>query len=143
MTPGPRRAADLAAYIRAESARLAEACTACGACVRACPMVPGIAAVAVADPGAVAAGMRGVLRDGAGTEEALAWIAARTRSAFCTEACPERIDPAFMMRLAGMRARGALGGPPRVPVKDDPNWSARVKAFARMTMTEEEQARWL
>jgi len=143
MSPGPRRAADLAAHIRAESARLAEACTACGACVRACPMVPGIPSVAEADAGTVAAGMRDVLRGGEGIQEGLTWIAACTRSALCTDACPERIDPAFMMRLASMRARGALGGPPRVPVKDDPNWSARVKAFARMTLTKEEQAQWL
>ncbi len=59
---------------------------------------------------------------------------------------------ATIMRLTGMRLRGALGDgdpaapptPPRLPPRrHDPNWSARVKAFARLTMTEEEQARWL
>ena len=133
----------LAARIREESARLAEACTSCGDCVRACPMVARTVVVAAAEPGAVIGGVLDVLRDGAGTPEALAFIAACTRSGVCTPACPERIDAAFMMRLAGLRVRGALGDAPRVKVRDDPGWSARVKIFARLTMTEEEQEKWL
>jgi Fe-S oxidoreductase len=130
-------------HIRAESARLAALCTACGECVRACPMTPYAAGVEATAPSAVAAGMRAVLLDGPGTPEALAWIAACCRSALCVPACPERIDPAFMLRLAGMRARGALDGAPRIPVKEDTQFSPRVKTFARLTMTEEEQAQWL
>jgi ferredoxin len=133
----------LAEHIRGESARLAALCTACGECVRACPMTPYAAGVDAAAPGAVAAGMRDVLRDGPGTPEALAWIGACTKSGFCTTACPERIDAALMLRLAGMRARGALGEAPRIPVREDTQFSPRVKAFARLTMTEEEQAQWL
>jgi ferredoxin len=133
----------LADHIRAESTRLAETCTACGACVRACPMLAYTPAASAAEPGAVAAGVLDVLRDGPGTPEALAWIAVCTRSAVCTPVCPEPMDPARMMRLAGMRVRGALGEAARIPVKSDPGWSARVKAFARLTMTEEEQAKWL
>ena len=48
-----------------------------------------------------------------------------------------------MLRLAQWRAKGALGEAPRIPVKDDTGFSARVKAFARLTLTEEEQATWL
>ena len=133
----------LAARIRAESARLAALCTACGECVRACPMTPYAAGVAAAAPGAVAAGMRDVLRDGAGTAEARAWIAACTRSGVCTPACPEKLDAAFMLRLAQWRAKGALGTPALIPVKEDTQYSPKVKAFARLTLTEEEQATWL
>ena len=133
----------LAAHIRGESARLAALCTACGECVRACPMTPYAAGVEAAAPGAVAAGMRDVLRDGAGTAEARAWIAACTRSGVCTPACPERIDAAFMLRLAQWRAKGALGTPALIPVKEDTQYSPKVKAFARLTLTEEEQATWL
>jgi L-lactate utilization protein LutB len=78
-----------------------------------------------------------------GTPEALAWIAACTRSGVCTPACPERIDAAFMLRLATWRAKGALGEPPRIPVKEDTQYSPKVKAFARLTLTEEEQREWL
>ena len=126
----------------AESARLAAACTACGACVQACPM-PGFAALPQAEPGAVAAGMRAVLRGEAASAEGIAWVAACTRSGQCNAVCPERLDVAFMLRLAGMRAKGALGEAPLVAVKQDAGWASRVKAFARMTMTEEEQAKWL
>ena len=48
-----------------------------------------------------------------------------------------------MLRLAQWRAKGALGEPPRIPVKEDTQYSPKVKAFARLTLTEEEQARWL
>ncbi|MBK1657533.1 hypothetical protein [Paracraurococcus ruber] len=133
----------LAEHIRGESARLAALCTACGGCVRACPMTPYAAGVAEAGAEAVAAGMRDVLRDGPGTPAALAWIGACTRSGICTPACPEGLPAAFMLRLAQWRAKGALGEAPRIPVKEDAQLSARVKAFARLTLTEEEQARWL
>lgn len=88
-------------------------------------------------------GIRDILRDGAGTQEAIAFAGACTRSGVCTSACPEKLDAAFMMRLASLRVRGVLGEPARVATKHDPNWSSRVKAFARLTMSEEEQARWL
>ncbi len=130
------------ARIRVQSATLADACTACGACYRACPTVPLVPALAGAGPETVMAGIRDLLRDGAGNDTAVTFAAACCRSAQCTTACPEKLDAAFMMRLANLRVRGALGRA-RVPTKDDPGWSARVKAFARLTMTEEEQAKWL
>ncbi len=133
----------LVEHIRAESARLAALCTACGACVTACPMTPYAAGVEAAPPAAVAAGMRDLLLDGPATPEALAWIAACTRSGVCSAACPEQLDAAFMLRLATWRAKGALGEAPRIPVKEDTQYSPKVKAFARLTLTEEEQARWL
>ena len=133
----------LTTYIRDNSARLAAACTACGECYRAGPMVPRTPALADAAPEAVMASIRDILRDGAGTAEAIAFAGACVRSNECTPACPEKLDAAFLMRLASLRVRGALGDPPRVASKHDPGWSARVKAFARLTMSEEEQAEWL
>jgi Fe-S oxidoreductase len=134
----------LAARITEEGARLAEACTACGACVTACPMTPYAPGVAAADPARVAGGMRALLQgEAAVAPEAVAWIAACTRSGQCNSACPERLDVALMLRFASMRARGALGEAPRYATKPDPAWSSRVKAFARVTLTEEEQATWL
>jgi Fe-S oxidoreductase len=133
----------LASYIRDSSARLAEACTACGECYRACPMVSSTLAVTDAAPAAVMAGIRDILRDAPGTAEAIAFAGACVRSGECTQACPENLDAAFLMRLASLRVRGTLGDAPRVTVKHDPKWSARVKAFARLTMSEEERAEWL
>jgi ferredoxin len=139
----PDLAQGLVDHIRDNSARLADACTACGECYRACPMVPRTSALDGAAPQAVMAGICDILRDGEGTPEAIAFAGACTRSGICTPSCPEKLDAAFLMRLASLRVRGAIGGVPRVAKKHDPAWSSRVKAFARLTMNEEEQARWL
>jgi ferredoxin len=133
----------LAARIATEGARMAEACTACGACVQVCPMTRFAAGVVEADPAEVAFGMRALLRGEETSPISLAWIGACTRSAFCNAACPEKLDVALMMRFASMRARGALDGVPLLPVKTDSGWSARVKGFARLGLTEQEQAEWL
>ncbi len=133
----------LAAHIRASAAQLADACTACGACFQACPMVPRTQALAGADGRSVMSGIREILRDGPGSPDAIAFAAACTRSGVCTDACPEGIDAAFLMRLASLRVRGVLGDPPRVTKPHDARWSARVKAFARLTLSEQEQERWL
>jgi len=101
------------------------------------------AGVAEADPAEIATGMRALLRGEETSPPALAWIGACTRSAACNSACPEKLDVALMMRFASMRARGALDGVPLVPVKADSGWSARVKGFARLGLTEQEQAEWL
>jgi Fe-S oxidoreductase len=135
--------ARLAGHIRATSERLAAACTACGACYRACPTAPAIPALADAVAEDVMAGVRDILRGGPGSLAAVAFAAACARSGLCTDACPERIDAALLMRMANLRVRGALGDPPRVSAKEDPGWAARVKAFARLTMSAEEQAKWL
>ena len=136
-----RPGAALTERILAESGRLAAACTACGECVKACPM-PAWLPLPPATPEATAQGMRAVLRGEAPNAEGLAFVAACTRSGECSAACPEKLDVAFMLRLATMRIRGAVGEAPRVPVKDDKGWVSRVKAFARMTMTEQEQREW-
>ena len=77
-------------------------------------MVPRTPALDGAAPEAVMAGIRDILRDGAGTPEAIAFAGACTRSGVCTPACPEKLDAAFLMRLASLRVRGALGDAPRV-----------------------------
>lgn len=133
-----------AAHLRAECERVASLCTACGACVQACPMLSYAPLARAAAPADTVRGVLDLLRGGPSEPAALEWVAACTRSALCSEACPEEaIDPAFMMRLAKMRAWGALGEAPRIPVKEDTQTSAKVKAFARLTLTEQEQAEWL
>ncbi len=97
-----------------------------------------------ADPSQTVRGVLDLLRGGTSSPLALSWVNACSRSAVCTDACDaEGIDPAFMMRLAKMRALGALGEKPRIAVKEDAQFSPRVKAFARLTMNAEEQAEWL
>lgn len=144
MPPSARPGMATTERLRNECERIASACSACGACVRACPMLVYAPVAAAADPGDVVRGVIDLLRGGPSTPPALAWTAACTRSAVCSDACQEEaIDPAYMMRLAKMRAMGALSEPPTIPVKDDTQFSARVKAFARLTLTQDEQEKWL
>ncbi len=136
--------AALDAFLRAECERVASICTACGKCVTACPMTAYAPEVREAEPGHVVQGVLDLLRGREASAQALAWVSVCTRSAVCTDACGEEgIDPAFMMRLAKMRASGALGEVRLIAVNEDKQFSPRVKAFARLTMSEEEQAKWL
>lgn len=132
-----------AARMHTEAERMADLCTVCGHCVTACPMTR-YAPEAAVDPQATVRGVLDLLRGGPSTPAALAWVAACTRSGLCTAACGEEaIDPAIMMKLARMRAMGALGEPPKITVKEDAQFAPRVKAFARLTMTDGEQDQWL
>jgi ferredoxin len=139
-TPGTATAA----FLRSECERVASLCTACGKCVTACPMTAYAPEVQGADPEQIVRGVLKLLRGGTSSPQALSWVAVCTRSALCTDACGEEgVDPAFMMRLAKMRASGALGEPPVIAVNEDAQFSPRVKAFARLTLTAKEQAEWL
>jgi hypothetical protein len=106
-------------------------------------MVPRTPALSNAAAEAVMASIRDILCDDAGTPDAIAFAGACVRSGECTPTCPEKLDAAFLMRLASLRVRGTLGDAPRVKAPHDPRWSARVKAFARLTMNEKERAEWL
>jgi Fe-S oxidoreductase len=134
---------DLEQHIISESERLAALCTKCGACVLACPMTQYAPPVREADHVTIAAGMVDILKGGEGDELSRSWIAICTHSSACTPACPEHLDVAFMMRLAGLRARGAAGGKALIEVTEDKQHSPRIKAFARLTFTEQEQKSWL
>lgn len=85
--------------------------------------------------------VRGVLdlmQGGAGDAASRGWVAACTRSALCIPACPEAVDPMLMLRLAKFSAHE--NG--HIPGRDVPDAMARVKAFARLTFSEQEQRDW-
>ena len=136
-------AGDLTALREGETARMLAACSRCGACFDACPMLPWAQDVAGARGPEVVAGVLDVLTGGqgggTGSAASRGWIAACTRSGACNVVCPNAVNPMLMLRLARWRATetGAL------PRRDSSETMSRVKVFARLTMTEEEQARWL
>jgi len=78
---------------------IAEACTACGACVLACP-TPGILGLTAGDGTAVAAGVRDILRGGQGGETSAAWARACCGSGHCLSVCEEGINPRLMLAMA-------------------------------------------
>ncbi len=99
--------------------------------------------LAGADPQAVATGILSVLREEPGTAAALGWASVCMRSGRCVPACPEDVNPMMMVRIARMIASGGLGGPRQIAVRADRDFFDRVRAFARLQLTEEEFRNWM
>jgi len=131
--------ADWTALRAAETARMLGACTRCGACFDACPMIPYAPDARGTDANAAVTGVLDVLSGGAGDAAARNWISVCTRSGSCNEACPEAVNPMLMLRLAKWRANetGAIAK------RDASETMSRVKVFARLSFTEAEQSEWL
>ncbi|MDB5412778.1 MAG: (Fe-S)-binding protein [Rubritepida sp.] len=130
---------DWSALRESETARMLAACSHCGACFDACPMIPYAPGAKGSDKSETVRGVLDVLTGGQGDAAARNWIAVCTRSASCNEACPEAVNPMLMLRLAKWRGNetGAL------PKRDAAETMSRVKVFARLSFTEDEQRDWL
>lgn len=136
------RAATTEAYLDEAGPRLADLCTACGACFEACPMVD-YANLCDGDAQAVTLDLRRLARGEAAGEQAIAWIGACTKSGRCRGACPEQakgLDAMLLIRIAKQRALNVTG---QLKAKADPTAFPRVKIFARLQLTDEELAKWL
>jgi ferredoxin len=133
----------LLAYIERNAERILAQCTGCGKCFDACPMtrysdmLPG-------QPGREAvAGVLDILRGGTGTPAAVEWTRLCTQSAVCIPACPEKIDPMLMLRLARITALGSTGAPALLPdTRRDPDFFRRINAFAALQLSEAEIEWW-
>jgi heterodisulfide reductase subunit D len=102
------------AYIedfRARGEAIADACTRCGACFRACPMVPP-AGLGEADPAETVAGIVDLVSGGSGNPVAARWASVCSGSGSCIPACPEGINTRFMVQLARGFARVQAGEAP-------------------------------
>lgn len=140
--PRPVIGARLKAFQQSEAERILSACTQCGKCFEVCPMT-GYAKDAAGQAGAeVVKGVLAVLREEPGSAAALGWISVCTRSGVCVPACPDQVDPRMMMRLARMTAFGGRGRPKQVDVSDDPDYFNRVRAFAKLSLSEAERKDW-
>jgi heterodisulfide reductase subunit D len=96
---------------RVRGEAIAEACTGCGACFRACPMLAP-AGLAEAEPEETAAGIIDLITGGAGTAAAVRWASVCSGSGNCIPACPEGINTRFMVQLARGFARAQAGEKP-------------------------------
>jgi heterodisulfide reductase subunit D len=96
---------------RARGAEIADACTRCGDCFRACPMTePG--GIADADPGETTAAIVDLITGGSGNEDAVRWGEICSGSGNCIPACKHGINPRFMVQMARGFARRARDGAP-------------------------------
>src|SRR5438552_9412653 len=96
---------------RARGAALADACTRCGDCFRACPMTEP-AGIGEADPSATAGAIVDLITGGMGNAEAVRWSEACSGSGYCIPACKHGINPRFMVQLARGFARRNAGSSP-------------------------------
>jgi L-lactate utilization protein LutB len=133
--------ARLKEFQQSEVDRILSACTRCGKCYEVCPMAQYSKAPAVAGENPVP-GVLAVLRGEPGSAAALGWIAVCTRSGVCVPACPHQVDPRMMMRLARMTALGGRGLPRQIETKEDRDYFDRVRAFAKLQLTDEELKEW-
>jgi heterodisulfide reductase subunit D len=136
------RAKNLHDYIARVSGDSLAGCTACGKCFEACPM-PGYSKslAAQAGPGIVE-GVLQLLRGARGSDAALEWINLCTYSARCVPACPEGVNPMLMLRVARMKAIGALGDAPQLERPRDKAFFRRVHAFSALQLDDEEIESW-
>jgi heterodisulfide reductase subunit D len=85
-----------------------DACTRCGKCVRACPMIEP-AGLDPAQSESIASATLDLLAGGEGTAEAQRWASVCTNSGKCIPACEYGVNPRFMVNMARVAARGKLG----------------------------------
>ena len=110
---------------RARGAAIAAACTRCGDCFRACPMIePG--GLSAADPSATAAGIVELITGGTGSDDAERWSEICSGSGNCIPACRHGINPRFMVQMARGFARARRDGKPL-----DTRWRGQFQTMSR------------
>src|SRR5436853_1209246 len=81
-----------------------DACTRCGKCVEACPMVEP-AGLDKANAVAIVEGTLDLLAGGAGTPGAERWAQVCTNSGSCIPACDYGVNPRFMVNMARVASK--------------------------------------
>jgi heterodisulfide reductase subunit D len=110
---------------RARGAAIADACTRCGDCFRACPMTePG--GIGAADPSETAGNIVDLITGGAGSDEALRWTEICSGSGNCIPACQHGINPRFMVQMARGFTRRARDGAPL-----ETRWRGQFQSMSR------------
>jgi Fe-S oxidoreductase len=128
---------------RARGEAIAEACTRCGDCFRACPMTEP-AGLAEASPIATTDAIVELITGGEGNAEAVAWANACSGSGYCIPACQHGINPRFMVQLARGYARARKGDAPLATRWRKPfqSMSRGVRVLSRLQMPPEVLARF-
>ena len=84
-----------------------DGCTRCGRCFEACPTQKA-AGLKVGEAAGVLEGVLAMLRGGEGPSESQRWAQICSGSGQCIPACPEGINPRFMLALARVRRQQRL-----------------------------------
>ena len=78
---------------------IADACTACGACARACPTLA-VAGIDAQEPEALTAGIRDILRGHQAADASEQWARVCCGTGNCLSVCEHGINPRFMLNMA-------------------------------------------
>jgi Fe-S oxidoreductase len=140
---GQAETLDLFGAFRARGEAIADACTRCGDCFRACPMT-GPAGIGDADPSATAAAIVDLITGATGNEDAERWAEACSGSGYCIPACKHGINPRFMVQLArGFARRNKVTAPlPTRWRQGFQTMSRGVRVLSRLQMLPETLARF-
>lgn len=130
------------AYLAAAGPEFAALCTACGKCFDACPLVDSIG-LRGTDAKAVTGGLAQLARGETGPDATVAWVGACGKSGLCIAACPQRDRGLNAMMLVRIARQQAIVTTKQLAAKHDPAAFPRVKTFARLQLTDEEQKTWL
>ena len=84
--------------LEARTQEVLDRCTRCGRCFEVCPMTAP-AGLAGRNPGEVVGGVLEILRGGAIAPDSQRWAQVCSGSGSCIPACPEGINPRFMLAL--------------------------------------------
>jgi heterodisulfide reductase subunit D len=110
---------------RSRGAEIADACTRCGDCFRACPMTePG--GIAGADASETTGAIVDLISGGAGNDDAVRWGEVCSGSGNCIPACKHGINPRFMVQMARGFARRARDGKPL-----ETRWRGQFQTMSR------------
>ena len=94
---------------------IVDACTVCGTCADVCP-TPAIAGIGDSSPEALVGGVIDILKGESHAPESEVWARKCCGTGHCIDACPEGINPRFMLTMARRRLNveeihvRALGG---------------------------------
>ena len=120
-----------------------DACTRCGKCVEICPMT-GPAGVGDAAPKDVISGVIDILRGGEGAPAAKAWASGCALTGDCIAACPEGINPRFLLamtRVTLARRTTELRERRRKGIENFRAVADGVNVLSRMQLSDAELAR--
>ena len=129
--------------LAARTSDMIDACTRCGKCVEVCP-VTGPAGVGDAAPQDVIGGVIDILQGGEGTAASLAWAKGCALSGDCIEACPEAINPRFLLamtRVAVARRAVELRERRKTGIEHFRLVADGVKVLSSVQLTDDELAR--
>ncbi|HVL57109.1 MAG TPA: (Fe-S)-binding protein [Burkholderiaceae bacterium] len=129
----------LAAFVAESAAAIADACTRCGRCVQACPVVP-TAGLAASDPAQIVGGVLATLRDDAPLAgESATWVHQCNGCGACIPACPEGINPRRMVMLASTQHARHDSATPQLFRK----MARAIRTMAAMQLVPDDLARLL